>query len=249
VRSGQALDAPEISDAEYDRLFRDLQALEAAHPELQSTAGPTLRARAVAEGALAKQATIASLRRKLRSGAGRGGTETDARAVTNSPQVFTVTEFPFKELIGALVTIMVAGIGYLQWKRGKRSGRFIEDREAAYKEIWQALEQIHLYVRGEVFKQNEFDELMKKANTLLIQHGLHISEADKHLSGDYIQALGRFGRALARMDAGAPGRRDVEITAETVALPPDFKPAYDAYQATRRITMESFRRAIGAGQI
>jgi len=30
------LDAPEISDAEYDRLFRELQALEAEHPELQS---------------------------------------------------------------------------------------------------------------------------------------------------------------------------------------------------------------------
>ena len=28
------LDAPEISDAEYDRLFRELQALEAAHPEV-----------------------------------------------------------------------------------------------------------------------------------------------------------------------------------------------------------------------
>src|SRR6185503_16813558 len=36
-------DAPEISDAEYDRLFRELQALEAEHPELQSPDSPTLR--------------------------------------------------------------------------------------------------------------------------------------------------------------------------------------------------------------
>jgi NAD-dependent DNA ligase len=28
------LDAPEISDSEYDRLFRELQGLEAADPEL-----------------------------------------------------------------------------------------------------------------------------------------------------------------------------------------------------------------------
>ena len=28
------LDAPELPDAEYDRLFQELQALEAAHPEL-----------------------------------------------------------------------------------------------------------------------------------------------------------------------------------------------------------------------
>ena len=47
-------DAPEISDAEYDRLFRELQALEAAHPELQSPDSPTLRVGAIATGALPK---------------------------------------------------------------------------------------------------------------------------------------------------------------------------------------------------
>ena len=34
-------------------------------------------------------------------------------------------EFPVKESIGALVTITVAVLGYLQWKRTKRSSRFI----------------------------------------------------------------------------------------------------------------------------
>jgi len=37
------LDKPEISDAEYDRLFRELQALEAQHPELRTPDSPTLR--------------------------------------------------------------------------------------------------------------------------------------------------------------------------------------------------------------
>ena len=36
-------DAPEIPDAEYDRLFRELQAIEAAHPELRTADSPTLR--------------------------------------------------------------------------------------------------------------------------------------------------------------------------------------------------------------
>src|SRR5215212_6346865 len=47
-------DAPEISDGEYDRLFRELQALEAQHPELQSPDSPTLRVGAIATTALAK---------------------------------------------------------------------------------------------------------------------------------------------------------------------------------------------------
>src|SRR6478735_8269758 len=37
------LDTPEIPDAEYDKLFRELQQLEADHPELQSPDSPTQR--------------------------------------------------------------------------------------------------------------------------------------------------------------------------------------------------------------
>jgi DNA ligase (NAD+) len=48
------LDAPEITDAEYDRLFRELQALEEAHPELQLPDSPTQRVGAEVASALAK---------------------------------------------------------------------------------------------------------------------------------------------------------------------------------------------------
>src|ERR1700722_13959706 len=42
-RQYHVLDAPEITDAEYDRLFRELIDLEAAHPELQTPDSPTQR--------------------------------------------------------------------------------------------------------------------------------------------------------------------------------------------------------------
>jgi DNA ligase (NAD+) len=48
------LDDPEITDAEYDRIFRDLQKLEADHPELMSADSPTLRVGATPATALAK---------------------------------------------------------------------------------------------------------------------------------------------------------------------------------------------------
>ncbi|HUR95052.1 MAG TPA: NAD-dependent DNA ligase LigA [Gemmatimonadales bacterium] len=48
------LDAPEISDAEYDRLFRELQQLEAEHPELRSDDSPTRRVGAPVASVLAK---------------------------------------------------------------------------------------------------------------------------------------------------------------------------------------------------
>ena len=37
------LDAPEVPDAEYDRLFQELQALEDQHPELRTADSPTQR--------------------------------------------------------------------------------------------------------------------------------------------------------------------------------------------------------------
>ncbi len=47
------LDAPEISDAEYDTLFRELEALEAAHPELVTPDSPTQRVGAPPSAAFA----------------------------------------------------------------------------------------------------------------------------------------------------------------------------------------------------
>jgi len=48
------LDRPEISDLEYDRMFRELQELEAQHEELRTLDSPTQRVGAPPSGQLAK---------------------------------------------------------------------------------------------------------------------------------------------------------------------------------------------------
>ena len=48
------LDAPEISDAEYDALYRELVELEALHPELATPDSPTQRVGGTPSGALAE---------------------------------------------------------------------------------------------------------------------------------------------------------------------------------------------------
>jgi DNA ligase (NAD+) len=48
------LDEPDIADIEYDRLMRELEALEAAHPELATQDSPTQRVGAAPSGAFAK---------------------------------------------------------------------------------------------------------------------------------------------------------------------------------------------------
>ena len=55
------LDAPEISDAEYDRLFRELQQLEATHAELRTPDSPTLRVGAPPQSQLAKHTHLSPM--------------------------------------------------------------------------------------------------------------------------------------------------------------------------------------------
>jgi DNA ligase (NAD+) len=52
------LDRPELSDLQYDRLFRELQDLEAGHAELRTLDSPTQRVGAPPQGQLAKHAHL-----------------------------------------------------------------------------------------------------------------------------------------------------------------------------------------------
>src|SRR5437764_6711410 len=52
------LDRPKLSDAEYDKLFRELQQLEESHPKLRTADSPTLRVGAEVQSALAKHQHI-----------------------------------------------------------------------------------------------------------------------------------------------------------------------------------------------
>ena len=70
-------DAPEITDAEYDRLFRELQALEAEHPELATPDSPTQRV----GGAPAKD--LAPVRHELPMLSIRTETDTDDSGAAN----------------------------------------------------------------------------------------------------------------------------------------------------------------------
>lgn len=53
-------DSPSLSDAEYDRLFRELEELERAHPELRTETSPTMRVGARQSGRVAGAKTFRS---------------------------------------------------------------------------------------------------------------------------------------------------------------------------------------------
>jgi DNA ligase (NAD+) len=101
-------DAPEIADAEYDRLFRELQALEAAHPELLTPDSPTQRIGAEPASALRKHT---HLRPMLSLANAFGPEELDAWEVRNarlSPEVRSAGYTTEIKIDGAAVNLMYA---------------------------------------------------------------------------------------------------------------------------------------------
>ena len=77
ARNYYVLDDPQIPDSEYDRLFSELQALEAAHPQLQSPDSPTQR---VGGTALSQ---FASVQHKVPMLSIRTETDTEASGAQN----------------------------------------------------------------------------------------------------------------------------------------------------------------------
>ena len=75
------LDDPELPDAEYDRLMRELEALEVAHPELASADSPTRKVGARASGGFAEvhhEQPMLSLGNAFEQPVGVGQPDTDA---------------------------------------------------------------------------------------------------------------------------------------------------------------------------
>ena len=98
-------DAPEISDAEYDRLFRELQALEAEHPELQSSDSPTQRVGAVTPTSFAKHTHRRPMLSLANAFSAEELTEWEERNARLAPEVRTAGYTAEIKIDGAAVSL------------------------------------------------------------------------------------------------------------------------------------------------
>lgn len=160
---------------------------------------------------------------------------------------------PALALIG---TIVVALLGYRQWKKQQdlaRYGGFLAERQAAYKDLWEKLEAVHLSVRSQSFREKEFHELVRAANVHMIKAGLHLDRGEKKRVNDYLAALGNLGRLLeqsAATDAKSQAQRTLH---DTAALPLEIqlrieglRGAYTAVEEQRESLIAHFRKVLGA---
>jgi hypothetical protein len=170
-----------------------------------------------------------------------------------------MSEF-FRTAIGPALalmgTLVVAFLGYRQWRKQQdvaRYGDFLIERQAAYKDLWQKLEAVHLHVRSHAFDEEKFRMLVRAANSHLIKAGLYLDTGEKKRANDYLAALGNLGKLLsegAATDAKTEVRQSLYDTAE---IPPQvlarvkgLDKAYAAVEEKREFLIAHFREVLGA---
>ena len=237
------LDAPQIPDAEYDKLFAELQALEAAHPQLQSLDSPTQR---VGGKALAQ---FASVRHKVPMLSIRTETDTEATGAQNfdtrvlkelgltqaDPAVEYVAELKFDGLAmslryenGLLVQAATRGDG--------ETGEDVTQNIRTINQIPLKLPQgapAVLEVRGEVYmRRGDFDALNERQRSKIAQ-GM---KGEKTFVNPRNAAAG----AVRQLDSSIAAQRPLsffayglgEVTPASEGGP-DFKTHYDVLQALK----------------
>ena len=237
------LDAPQIPDAEYDKLFAELQALEAAHPQLQSLDSPTQR---VGGKALAQ---FASVRHKVPMLSIRTETDTEATGAQNfdtrvrkelgltqaDPAVEYVAELKFDGLAmslryenGVLVQAATRGDG--------ETGEDVTQNIRTINQIPLKLPQgapAVLEVRGEVYmRRGDFDALNERQRSKIAQ-GM---KGEKTFVNPRNAAAG----AVRQLDSSIAAQRPLsffayglgEVTPASEGGP-DFKTHYDVLQALK----------------
>jgi len=164
------LDAPEIPDAEYDRLFTELQALEAAHPGLRTPDSPTQRViGAVLEGLSAVRHAVPMLSIKTETDTTPTGALKFDAAVRNAlklppdaPPLRYAAELKFDGLAinlryqaGRLVQAATRGDG----ETGEDVTHTVGTIDSVPKQL-RGVEAPVLEVRGEVFmRRDDFEAL------------------------------------------------------------------------------------------
>ena len=167
------LDAPEIADAAYDALFQELQAIEAAHPELLSADSPTQRViGSVREGLAPARHTVPMLSIKTETDTTAGGAlkfDTAVRSALkltpDEPPVGYAAELKFD---GLAINLRYEG-GLLKQAATRGDGETGEDVThtvgtiAAIPKRLEGCASPVLEVRGEVFmRRDDFEALNER---------------------------------------------------------------------------------------
>jgi len=210
------LDAPEIPDAEYDKLFQELQAIEAEHPELRTPDSPTQRViGAVLEGLMPVKHAVPMLSIETETDTTDDGAKKfDARVRSaleldaDDPPVEYAAELKFDGL--AINLRYERGVLRLGATRGDgETGEDVTHNLRTINQIPLRLKGVDapvLEVRGEVYiRRDAFERLNERQREL-------IAQGHKH-EKTFVNPRNAAAGAVRQLDASITARRPLSFFA------------------------------------
>lgn len=99
-------------------------------------------------------------------------------------------------LIGTLIVVF---FGYRQWKKqyeNTRYGEYLKDKQTAYKELWEKLEEVHLKLRTEYIEKPDFNNLLLDVNSYILKKQLFLEKDDQALVNQYLKTVYELTEAI-----------------------------------------------------
>jgi len=249
------LDAPEIPDAEYDRLFQELQAIEAEHPELRTADSPTQRVvGAVLAGLAPVKHAVPMLSIETETDTTAAGAQKfDARVraalelADDAPPVVYAAELKFDGLAinlryeqGVLVQAATRGDG--------ETGEDVTHNVRTIGQIPLRLSGVDapvLEVRGEVYiRRDEFERLNERQRAL-------IAAGAKH-EKTFVNPRNAAAGAVRQLDSSMTAKRPLSFFAYGLgevqgwAVPPTHSALLEALAAMGQPISGEYRVVEGA---
>ncbi len=240
------LDAPQVPDAEYDRLFQELEAIEATHPELRTDDSPTQRViGGVLDGFVAVRHAVPMLSIRTETDTeASGAVAFDARVRRElglgaaDPPVEYAAELKFDGLAmnlryeaGVLVQAATRGDG----ETGEDVTQNIRTIAQIPRRLTGATPPDVLEVRGEVYiRRNDFEALNERQRALIAQGAKH--------EKTFVNPRNAAAGAVRQLDPAIAARRPLSFFAyglgevqgwgaENSALPTTHNAMLDALAA------------------
>jgi DNA ligase (NAD+) len=255
ARAYYVLDAPEIADADYDSLFQELQAIEAAHPELVTADSPTQRViGAILESLAPVRHAVPMLSIDTETDTTAAGAEKfDARSrkalglgADDAPVVYDA-EMKFDGLAinlryegGALVQAATRGDG----ETGEEVTHTVRTIGAVPKRLKGVAGRV-LEVRGEVFmRRDDFEALNARQKKLI--------EAGAKNERTFVNPRNAAAGVVRQLDARNAAKRPLSFFAYGLgevdgwAIPPTQTMLLDAFDAMGLPASPMHERVLGA---
>ncbi|MBZ0290569.1 MAG: hypothetical protein K8I30_23295 [Anaerolineae bacterium] len=149
-------------------------------------------------------------------------------------------------LIALLGTLLTIAVGVWQWRRqnqAQRADPFKADKQAAYKALWDKLEDAHVKIRVENTDTADYKKVVQDINGFMLKQALYLDEADRILANTYLKNL----QAFSDFVQSSANESLKETWADTGAFPPEMTNAVRAYQqmeAARNQILERCRKVL-----